>query len=167
MERPIVRIVVVCLWLLAGLPDARAGQMGVVLNGHAIHLEKSPKEKNELNYGLGLQYDSTMEKREWLWFAFGSGFRDSREDLSYNLGAGIRHRSLLDRGRDLHLDLGGAALVMTRESYRGGEPFPALLPVASFGNRKVSLNVTYVPEVDRRIIPLLFFQVVFFPTPSE
>ena len=40
---------------------------------------------------------------------------------------------------------------MTRKTVNDGQPFPGLLPAATFGFKRVAMNVTYMPEsvVDR------------------
>lgn len=155
MER-VLLVLVACV----ALHSAHAGEFSLLINGHARHLEQRSQEKNELNYGLGLQYDFTP-RGEWVWFAFGSGFQDSRKDPSYNAGGGLRRRFVLMPSTQLHLDLGIAGMLMTRESYNNGQAFPAALPIASIGIPAVAVNIAYVPPVDPRIIPLLFFQLKY------
>lgn len=154
------RVLLVLATCIALLKQAHAGELSLLVNGHARHLEQSPKEKNELNYGLGLQYDF-VPRGNWIWFAFGSGFEDSRRDPSYNAGGGTRRRFMLVESAQLHLDLGVAGMLMTRESYKDGRAFPAALPIASIGIPAVAVNVAYVPAVDPRIIPLVFFQLKY------
>jgi hypothetical protein len=49
--------------------------------------------------------------------------------------------------------------VMTRKSYNDGNPFIGALPVASIGNDRVSVNITYIPAFDDNITPAWFFQL--------
>jgi len=86
---------------------------------------------------------------------------DSRENISYNLGGGVRKRFHYPWRFPRYFDLGSAAFVMTRETYNEGEPFPGVLPMASLGGQRLAINVTYVPEVDEQIIPVLFFQLKY------
>lgn len=155
MERSLLGLLF--FMVMVSVQPALAGEFALLINGHAKHLEKSPKDKNELNYGLGLQYDFDA-REEWVWFAFGSGFEDSRKDPSYSAGGGARRRFMLLHSAQFHLDLGLAGMLMTRESYNDGRAFPVALPVASIGVPAFAVNVAYVPEVDPRIIPLVFFQ---------
>ena len=145
-------------WCVIAVSPVQAGQWALLVNGHAIHLEKSPKQKNEENWGLGIQYDAEP-KSDWILFSFGAEFIDSRENVSYTLGGGIRKRYQVPLGVPMFFEIGGAGFVMTRETYNSGEPFPAVLPMASVGGKRFAVNITYVPEVDPRIIPVVFFQL--------
>ena len=39
------------------------------------------------------------------------------------------------------------------------QPFPGVLPAFSLGNRKMALNLTYIPKVHPKLIPLWFSQL--------
>ncbi|MGE0080861.1 MAG: hypothetical protein AB7U81_06145 [Thiohalomonadaceae bacterium] len=134
-----------------------AGQFALLLNGHAMHLRESPGFENELNYGLGLQYDFRRRGRT-LPFGFLVGFQDSHRDPSYAAGGGYRWR-LIERFIDL--DVGLTGMLMTRRTYNGGDPFPAILPMAMVGMGRVAMNVLYVPDVHPDFVPVLFFQMRF------
>jgi hypothetical protein len=60
-------------------------------------------------------------------------------------GGGLKRRFSL-RSDDFYVDVGGIAFLMTRENVNGDRPFPGLLPAATFGFKRVALNVTYLPE---------------------
>lgn len=151
MERAFLGVL---LW--AALSTAAcAGQFALLLNGHAMHLRESPGFENEANYGMGLQYDFNRSGRT-LPFGFVVGFQDSRRDPSYAAGGGYRWR-LVERFIDL--DLGITAMAMTRRSFNGGEPFPAVLPMAAVGVGRIAMNVLYVPDVHPDFVPVLFFQM--------
>lgn len=154
------RVLLVLVTCIALLRTAHAGEFSLLVNGHAKHLEQSSKERNELNYGLGLQYDF-VPRGNWVWFAFASGFEDSRWDPSFTAGGGSRRRFMLVPSAQLHLDLGIAGMLMTRESYNDGRAFPAALPIASIGIPAVAVNIAYVPAIDPRIVPLVFFQLKY------
>lgn len=143
------------LLLLASSAAAYAGQFALLLNGHAMHLREVRGYENEANYGLGFQYDFPGGGRT-LPFGFVVGFQDSHRDPSYAAGGGYRWR-LLDRFIDF--DLGVTAMVMTRRTFNGGEPFPAVLPMAAVGIGRIAVNVLYVPDVHPSFVPVLFFQV--------
>ena len=59
----------------------------------------------------------------------------------------------------MHLDAGVVAFVMTRKSYMDGRPFPGVLPVVALGTDRVALNITYIPKVDPKMVPIFFFQL--------
>jgi hypothetical protein len=82
--------------------------------------------------------------------ALANGFEDSMGNPSYMAGGGIKRRFYL-RSDDFYVDLGGVAFLMTRENVNGNQPFPGVLPAATFGFKRVAVNVTYMPEsiVDR------------------
>ena len=59
----------------------------------------------------------------------------------------------------LHLDAGVVVFAMTRRDFKNGNPFPGVPPVISLGTDRVALNITYIPKVDPKLIPLLFLQL--------
>ena len=60
---------------------------------------------------------------------------------------------------NLHLDAGLIAFIMTRKDYKDNEPFPGILPTISVGNEKIAINITYIPKVHPKIVPVWFFQL--------
>ncbi len=58
-----------------------------------------------------------------------------------------------------HADVGYVGFMMARKDINDYRPFPGILPVASIGTRDVSLNVTYIPDVNSQVAELLFFQL--------
>ena len=93
-------------------------------------------------------------------FINASGFKDSNGNPSYYVGGGIARRFFLGKEKgSLHLDAGVVAFLMTREDYNDGDPFPAVLPMISFGTNRIALNVTYAPEVGPIDVAVLFFQL--------
>jgi len=140
---------------------ARAEQWSLLLNGKAVHLEKpAGTHYNEENWGAGVQYDFNMTDSSWIPFVSASGFKDSNGNPSYYAGGGTMRRFSSGEGKNsLHLDAGVVAFLMTRKNYRNGSPFPGLLPVVSIGSDRVALNITYIPKVDPKLVPILFFQL--------
>ncbi|HUQ52008.1 MAG TPA: hypothetical protein VM692_07285, partial [Gammaproteobacteria bacterium] len=69
---------------------------------------------------------------------------------SYMAGGGLKRRFWMG-SQDFYVDLGGVAFLMTRQDVNHNQPFPGILPAATFGFKRVALNVTYMPEaaVDR------------------
>lgn len=140
---------------------AQAGQWSLLINGKAVHLDEQPGvDFNEENWGLGAQYDFDITPRKWVPFINVSGFKDSNNNASYYAGGGtVRRFALGKKEGSLHLDAGVVAFLMIREEYKNGDPFPGLLPVVSFGTDRIAINVTYIPKVDPKMVPLVFFQL--------
>ena len=120
-----------------------AGGWDVILNGRAVHMN-ADKDWNEDNWGLGIEHEFSSTGR-WVKVAMANGFQDSVGDPSYMAGGGIKRRFRFG-SENFYTDLGGVAFLMTRESVNGGKPFPGLLPAATFGFKRVAVNVTYMPE---------------------
>jgi len=140
--------------------SAHAGSLALIVNGYSIHFDKpANQELNDANWGLGLQYEFDLLDHKWLPLLTAGGFRDSNFNPSYYAGGGFARRFGFGPDRPDHLDIGVVAFVMTRESYRHGRPFVAALPYVSWGTERIALNMTYVPQVDTRIVPALFFQL--------
>jgi hypothetical protein len=120
----------------------------VVLNGRAVHMNAA-RNWNEDNWGLGLEREFSSTGR-WVKVALVNAFTDSMDNPSYMAGGGLKRR-FRPGSRDFYVDVGGVAFLMTRENVNRNEPFPGLLPAATFGFKRVALNVTYMPEsvVDR------------------
>ena len=138
-----------------------ADQWSLLLNGKAIHLEKpAGTDYNERNWGAGVEYEFKLTDSNWRPFLTASGFKDSNKNPSYYAGGGFLYRFAFGTDKDsLHLDAGLVAFAMTRKGYKNGNPFLGVLPVISFGTDRVALNVTYIPKVDPKLIPLLFLQL--------
>ncbi len=152
----------VCVFLLALSGLAAAGDYSLLINGKAVHLESRPGvHLNERNLGAGLQYDfEPIRARRWVPFLSVSGFSDSNANPSYYAGGGLLRRFMIAPRLDgLHVDAGAVAFLMTRQGYHGGAPFPGVLPALSVGTRTLALNITYIPKVHPKLIPLFFFQL--------
>lgn len=156
----ILRRVTPLLVLISSVP-AYADQWSLLLNGKAIHLETPAGVKyNEENWGAGLQYDFTSKDSKWVPFLTASGFKDSNKNPSYYAGGGVLYRYAFGSEKNsLHLDTGMVVFAMVRKDFQDGKPFLGALPVISFGNDRVALNVTYIPKVDPKLIPLIFLQL--------
>ncbi len=59
----------------------------------------------------------------------------------------------------MHADAGFIGFVMVRKGFKDGDPFPGVLPAFSLGADKVAVNISYVPKVDPKAVPLVFFQL--------
>lgn len=124
------------------------GAWDVVVNGRAVHLNAG-KDWNEDNWGLGIEHEFASTSR-WVKVALANGFKDSMGDASYMAGGGIKRRFNVG-SNDFFVDLGAIGFLMTRKTVNHNAPFPGVLPAATFGFKRVALNVTYLPEsiVDR------------------
>lgn len=140
---------------------ARADEMHLLINGKAIHLNEKPGIRyNESNWGAGFQYDMADKRSDWVPFVAVSGFLDSNRNASYYAGGGTLRRYYFNLGDTrLHADVGGIAFLMTRKGFRNDRPFFGVLPAFSLGGDKVSVNVTFIPKVDPKAVPLFFFQL--------
>jgi len=135
---------------------AGADQLSLLVNGKAIHFNSANKNFNEKNWGAGLQYDLAPINENWIPFVTVSGFKDSNRNPSYYAGGGIMRRYQFDH---LHVEAGVVGFVMTRKDFRDDKPFIGVLPAFSLGTKNVSVNMTFVPKVDPKAVPLVFFQL--------
>lgn len=157
MHKPIL-VLILILSLMPLLPSAHAGDLSLLLNGKAIHLDEPPgSDLNEANWGLGLQYEWSEKGRDWIPYVTASGFIDSVNNPSFYAGGGYLRRWQLNK--TWHADAGWIAFLMTRQDFNDGQPFPGILPVFSFGTDHIALNATYIPKVDPKMVSLLFFQL--------
>ena len=142
-----------CLTTTASAAD----ELSLLINGKAIHLgSPAGSNLNEKNWGLGLQYDWERESDKWRPFATVSEFSDSNNNTSVYAGGGALYRFQFD---SVHVDVGAIGFLMTRKDYNSGDPFPGVLPVLSVGTKNVALNITYVPKIEPKAVPLWFFQL--------
>ena len=149
------------LTLALAASSARSEELHLLVNGKAIHLEKQQQvDYNESNWGGGLQYDWVTRRAPWVPYATAAGFNDSNRNPSYYAGGGLLRRYYFRAGDTrLRVDVGAVGFVMVREDYKNGDPFLGVLPAISLGTDKVAVNMTYIPRVDPKMVPLLFFQL--------
>lgn len=161
------------LTILVCLPagPAIAGQFDFVVNGRSYHVN-SDYDWNENNLGLGLEYQFDTSS-PWIWSLHGNAFVDSRNNMSYMAGGGLKRRlyqSLSPAG--YYFDAGLAAFVMSRADFNDYLPFPGILPTVSFGMRNLGFNISYVPQfvvrdianakvLDPKVRGVLFLQMKF------
>lgn len=135
---------------------ANADELSLLVNGKAIHFNSASKNFNEKNWGAGVQYDWKPINEHWIPFATASGFKDSNGNPSYYAGGGIMRRYQFN---NMHIDVGAVGFAMTRKDFKNDKPFIGVLPAFSMGTKNVSVNMTYVPKVDPKAVPLVFFQL--------
>jgi antimicrobial peptide resistance and lipid A acylation protein PagP len=141
---PRIGLAAALLYLSHSAAAQSDGGWDVILNGRAVHMNAA-KDWNEDNWGLGVEHEF-RSTGHWIKVAMANGFEDSMGDPSYMAGGGIKRRFRFGDHSSFYTDLGGVAFLMTRETVNGGKPFPGLLPAATFGFKRVALNVTYLPE---------------------
>jgi Antimicrobial peptide resistance and lipid A acylation protein PagP len=140
----------VCLAALLGsfcnnaTAQSSDGAWDVVFNGRAVHMNAA-KDWNEDNWGVGVEREFASPTSRWVKMALVNGFQDSMGDPSYMAGGGLKRR-FRPGADDFYVDVGGIAFLMTRERVNDNRPFPGLLPAATFGFKRVAVNVTYLPE---------------------
>jgi antimicrobial peptide resistance and lipid A acylation protein PagP len=160
--REIARWLTAALLILAAChyTSARADDWHLIVNGKAIHFDKKVGvHYNESNWGAGFQYDFGNKNDVWIPFVAASGFLDSNSNPSYYAGGGVMRRYFVTDDSRLHADIGAVAFFMTRKGFRDDKPFFGALPAFSFGGDTVSVNMTFIPRVDPKAVPLLFFQL--------
>jgi hypothetical protein len=152
---------IAALILATVAPGAGAGELNLLVNGIAKHVDvPAGTTFNERNWGAGLQYDFDRTEDNWVPFLTASGFKDSYSDMSYYAGVGMMRRfDIAPKLDNLHFDIGGVAFLMTRKTYKDNDPFPGVLPALTIGTTHVSVNITYVPKVHPKLVPLWFFQL--------
>lgn len=133
-----------------------AEEFHLILSGTAKHAGNN--NFNEENWGLGFEYD--FDKRNnWIPFFTGASFLDSNDNISRYLGGGTKRRFQLSGDPyGLHVDVGAVGFLMTRRGFKNNKPFPGVLPFISVGNHWLAVNVTYVPQVDPKMVEFLYFQ---------
>lgn len=111
----------------------------MMLNGKSWHLD-APGKYNEQNFGAGYQHlvRNGAISAGWNW----SLFQDSYNRPSGYVGYAWQYR-LIDK--ELYVDAGAMAFLMTRADVFNSLPFPALLPYVAVGNRKYFANLTLIP----------------------
>ena len=154
---PIICLGLLVIILMIAL-NAHAGELHALVNGKAIHLDHQPNvHYNESNWGAGFQYDFPKSESRWVPFVTASGFSDSNRNPSYYAGGGWLRRYDINAG--WHADVGAVAFLMTREGFKNDRPFPGVLPAFSIGTERVAVNITYIPRVDPKMVPIVFFQL--------
>ena len=150
-----VASLVLTLMLFVSIPAA-ADELQVIISGKAMHMGQT--NQNEKNYGLGLQYDF-QPYRLWIPLLNMASFKDSNNNMSKYIGAGIkrRYRVRSDRQR-LNFDIGVAGLVMERPEYNNNDPFIGAIPFVSLIDEWGGVNATYVPSFEKNMLSFWYVQ---------
>ena len=128
------------------------GDDAIYLSGHAHHGRSTyTKEKlDELNENAwGLGYGKTMRNAkgddESL---YGFVIRDSHKHPQ--IMAGYAYEWVFPIARTgLEVGLGGTAMLMSRQDYFSGLPFPVPLPLASIGTKNAKIMFSYIPRLSK------------------
>ena len=94
---------------------------------------------NQFNPGLGLNY-TVNDSERGVHFVEAGFYRDSGSRLAKFAGMGYQYK-VGSRWR-----LGGALLGVQSDTYNGGAPFIAPLPIATYDLGRVKLNAIYAPH---------------------
>jgi palmitoyl transferase len=123
------------------------------LSGYAYHhrgtySDKRLKKLNEKAWGAGLgrTLRNARGNDESLYLM---AIRDSNERPQWMAGYAYQWVQPVFSG-GLEAGVGLTALLIKREDWFDGRPFPALLPVASLGPQHGKLLMTYVPRISVR-----------------
>ena len=144
--------------LAAGL--AGAGEIGINLYGASYHFERERARElgldNQFNPGIGVRYRQSSERMEWI--ADAGIYHDSAERTAMVVGAGAWWKA----GESLRL---GAALALFKsETYNGGDPALAPLPLAAWDFRPVTVNAAFAPRIAGvNEVSTLLFWLTYWP----
>jgi len=156
--------VIMLLSLLLSAPLA-ANELSFLINAKAFEAEQtfdqdSNQENSDASRDFGLQYEFAEHGEKWVPFLAASGFIGSNRYKSFYAGGGFMRRLMISQHLNyLHADAGLVGFVMTRKDYKNGDPFLGLLPTLSLGSREVSVNVTYIPQVEKGTEEQWFLQL--------
>lgn len=124
----------------------------VYLSGYAWHGRDtySRKQLNRMNEntwggGIGRSIRNERGNDESVYLV---GIRDSHERPQWM--AGYAYQWVFPLVSKYEVSAGLTALLIRRRDWFDGRPFPAVLPVASFGTHKAQLTATYVPPISTR-----------------
>jgi palmitoyl transferase len=104
---------------------------------------------NELTWGggLGRSFRNERGNEEGVYLM---GIRDSNNRPQWMAGYQYKWMFPLKSHAGVEVGAGLTALVIRRHDWYDGRPFPAVLPIASIGNRAAQLVATYVPHLSAR-----------------
>lgn len=131
----------------------REGRWELLVSGYAWHLpfeyEKEDRDKyNERTWGLGLA-KRVLDRRNNKRLLYALTTKDSHSKPQYM--AGYAWLARWELSANLRFSAGYTAFIMARSEYGPGDyiPFPAVLPLVSFGTDHLTLMATYIPGLSR------------------
>lgn len=130
----------------------KATRWDVYLSGYAYHdrdtyTKNQLRKMNETTWGGGLGRTLRNERGndESL---YAIGIRDSNRHAQWM--AGYAYQWVFPVKSSVEVSAGLTGLLIRRQDWFNGRPFPAILPVASIGSRNARLMATYVPHLSVR-----------------
>ena len=128
------------------------GSTDLLLSGYAHHgrgtySKERLEELNEYAWGggMGRRLRNARGNDETI---YALGISDSHYKLQ--LMAGYAYEWMYPMGGSgLELGVGYTAMLMSRQDYFNGFPFPVALPVGSIGTRDIKLRASYVPRLSQ------------------
>jgi hypothetical protein len=152
----VIKKILLSVVLLILLPTANAGNLQAIISGKTFHT--SGDNLNENNIGLGLQYEFAAKNR-WIPLVNFASFEDSNNQNSKYVGAGIKRRFKISYNPfPIYFDAGALGLAMTRQDYNDNQPFLGAIPFVSISNNWAGINATYVPKIDKDMVPFWYIQ---------
>lgn len=138
----------------AGTVDiAKQGKWDLYLSGYARHSRSTYtssrlKKLNEELWGGG--FGKTLrDERGNESSLYALVIRDSKKELQWSAGYAYQWIYVIPQSR-VEFGAGLTAGMIRRPDWYGGAPFPAILPLASFGLPGAKLMATYVPRISTR-----------------
>jgi len=129
------------------------GSSDLYLAGYTHHGRNTytPERLDELNEktwgaGFGKRLRNAHGNDEMI---YALGISDSH--FKPQLMAGYAHEWIYPvKQTGLELGIGYTAMMISRQDYFGGFPFPIALPLGSIGTRDVKLRASYVPRLSKK-----------------
>jgi lipid IVA palmitoyltransferase len=97
---------------------------------------------NEYPAGAGLGKGRFNSNGNWE-SIYAMGFLDSHSKPSFM--AGYAWAPTWELGSDIKVGVGLTGFLMSRSDYWNGIPFPGILPIASIGYKRLTIQAAYVP----------------------
>ena len=125
---------------------ALAGDASLNIYGLSYHWEREEAKRigtdHEFNPGLGLRYALKPADLCATPFVEAAAYRDSGAATAVYVALGCRGFRLGDK-----LRLGGALAAFHSDTYNGGDPFIAPVPLLTWQVNDITLNFTHFPKV--------------------
>jgi hypothetical protein len=118
---------------------------GYGYHGRSTYSAERISELNEKMWGAGVgkSLRNTKGDVETLYFL---GMNDSHFEPQFIAGYAYQWTWLIG-GSSIEVGAGYTAMLVSRQDYFGGIPFPAILPLGSIGPKRAKLMFSYVPRL--------------------
>jgi len=144
---------------------SKAPYWDIYLSGYAHHdrstySDAQIRKLNETTWGggMGRSFRNERGNEESV---YAMVIRDSNNRPQWMAGYAYQWKFALKKASGLEVGAGLSGLIIRRHDWYNGRPFPAILPVASIGNRMGQLLMTYVPHLSDRKKKGDILQVMF------